>query len=450
MKTKILTLTRNNESYQEKINLFLFSSGKLISLFGSAIYSFGFGLYLLDRTGSGLTFATNMVLYTLPVVFFNPIAGVIADKFNKKTVVVGADLLNGFFLLGIYLLSNRIGLSVYLVYLSTFIMTVLTVFFNIAIESAKPKLVSKKNLVKINSWAQIISSGSYVVGPMVGGLIYAFVDIKLFLLINAYSFILAAILEFFINYQYNITNNTQKIGEKGQDTDGQLKKNMWTNMKEGYQYIFSRQHLRALIYIFISLNFFFNFSIIVPIPYLLNTIWKVDSSIYGIVQGGLPVGMIIGALLVKRVMERVSYSKLLRRINYSTAIGVLAFALPLLVFSGVPDQIFILVYYTILMVLVGLIVSWVDVPVNVLLQQIIPGKILGRVISVKLSIIKIIVPISLLFSGFLINFISPLFLFIIGSLLFALFNLWFFASNSGKKFVSISNENMGSLDTKTG
>ncbi len=54
--------------------------------------------------------------------------------------------------------------------------------------------------------------------------------------------------------------------------------------------------------------------------------------------------MIIGALLVERLMERVSYSKLLKRINYSAAFGVLAFALPLIIFSSAPKQIFMILY----------------------------------------------------------------------------------------------------------
>jgi MFS family permease len=449
MSTKTRSQAERNKRSQENKNLILFSSGKLISLFGTAIYTFAVGLYLLKTTGSGLTFAINIVLYTLPMVLINPIAGVIADRVNKKIVVVGSDLLNGFFLLGVYLLAEKIGLSVSLLYISTFIMTVLAVFFNITIESAKPNLVGGKKLVKINSLARVIESGSHVIGPMVGGLIYAFINIKLFILINACSFILAAILEFFINYQYNKSEESREVGEfsdikdvNDQDIGLHSKKKLWFKMKEGYQYVFSRQHLRALIYIFASLNFFFNFTVIVPLPYLLNTTWQINSTIYGVVQGGLPVGMIIGALLTKRVMARVSYSKLLKRVSYSSGLLVVAFAIPLLVVSGVPDQTFILIYYTILMIMGGVIVSWIDIPANVLLQQIVPGEILGRVLSVKLSIIKIIVPISVMVSGYLVNLISPLYLFLSGAIIFTLFNLWFYTSTSGKKFINVSNKNM--------
>lgn len=230
---------------EENMNLFLFLSGKSISLFGSAIYTFVVGLYLLKVTGSGLTFATNIVLYTLPIVFINPFAGVLADKMDKKVLVVGSDFINGLFLLGIYFLASKIGLSIALVYISTFLMTVLSAFFNIGIEAAKPSLVSKESLVKINSYARVIESISYLIGPVVGGLIFTVVDTKSFILFNAVSFILAAVMEFFINYKFN-KRKGQEIVRENEDIE-----TVWTRLKEGYNYLFARPHLTSLIYIYL-------------------------------------------------------------------------------------------------------------------------------------------------------------------------------------------------------
>ncbi len=429
-------IIKNNNNLENK-NLILFLSGKSISLFGSAIYTFLVGLYLLKTTGSGLTFATNIVLYTLPIVFINPFAGVLADKVNKKKIVVGSDFLNGIYLLGVYILAKRIGLSTYLVYISTFLMTVLSVFFNIGIEAAKPDLVSKESLVKINSLARVIESISHLIGPVVGGLIYVVVDTKMFILINAISFLFAALLELFIDYNFNKYFD----GEKPV-VDNFIHSSIWSKIKEGYNFLFNRSQLKGLVYIFIGLNFFFNFTIIVPLPYLLNTVWKVDSFIYGVVQSGLPIGMILGALLVKKIIKHIEYSILLKKIGFYSSFIVLGFALPIVFISDSPHQIFILFYYTILMIISGMVVSLVDIPASVLLQKIVPGKLLGRVISVKLSIIKIVVPISLLLSGYLLELIPIIIVFLIGSFIFLLFNIFFFISTPGKDFVNVSEVNM--------
>lgn len=360
-----------------------------------------------------------------------------ADKMNKKKVVVGSDLLNGVFLLVIYLLAQKIGLSTFLVYISTFLMTVLSVFFNIGIESAKPNLVKKESLVKINSLARIIESISHLIGPVIGGLIYVVVDTKIFILINAISFLFAALIEYFIDYDYN-----KKPDDQSLVVNKFIYSNVWSKMKEGYDYIFNRSHLRGLVYIFIGLNFFFNFTIIVPLPYLLNSVWKVDSFIYGIVQSGLPIGMILGALSIKKILNCTEYSILLKKIGFYSSLIVLGFALPIVVISDSPSQNFILFYYTLLMIISGIIVSLVDIPASVLLQNIVPEKLLGRVISVKLSIIKIVVPITLLLSGYLLELVPISIIFLIGSIIFLLFNIFFFISTPGKDFINVSEVNM--------
>src|SRR6056297_410185 len=415
---------------EENKNLFLFLSGKSISLFGSAIYTFVVGLYLLKITGSGLTFATNIVLYTLPIVFINPLAGVLADKMNKKVLVIGSDFINGLFIFGIYLFSVKYGLTITVVYISTFLMTVLSAFFNIGIESAKPSLVSKESLVKINSHARVIESISYLIGPVVGGLIYTVIDTKLFILLNAVSFLLAAVLEYFINFKFNNRREEERTRDKSIE-------NVWSKLKEGYTYLFNQPYLKGLIYIFIALNFFFNFTVIVPLPYLLNTIWEVDSTVYGIVQSGLPLGMITGALLVNKVLKNTTYYQLLKKIGFYSAIGVLAFGLPIIFFQGVPNNNFIICYYTILMFLGGMVVSWVDIPASVLLQKVVPERILGRVISVKLSIIKIIVPITLIISGYFLEIMSPIIILLIGASFFLLFNIWFFILRNKKEYAKL-------------
>ncbi len=412
---------------KEKLNLMLFLSGKTISLFGSAIYAFVIGLYLLRTTSSAFSFALNLALYTLPVVLFNPIAGVIADKFDKKILVVGSDLLNGIFLSLIYLIVRNFAFNVYILYFSTFIMTSLTVFFDIALESAKPSLVRKSALVKINSQARVIESLSHILGPLMGGVIYAFIDLEGFILINAVSFLISALIEYFIDYQYNRQIEEEKTKDKDLDT-------FIFRLKEGFYYIFRSNKLKALVYIFAALNFFFNFTLIVPLPYLLNTIWDIDPNKYGIIQAALPVGMITGALLTEKIMEKVNYNILIKNINFISAVGAAAFALPIILFQNPPASNFILGYYSFLMFLSGISVAWIDVPANVIIQKIVPQNILGRVLSVKMSIIKIIVPISLLISSLTLKFIEVEYMFISGALIFLTFNILFFSSAVGKKF----------------
>ena len=427
---------------RENLNLAFFSGGKLISLFGSAVYTFAVGLHLLEITSSGLNFALNIILYTLPIIFVNPIAGIAADRFNKKIIVIGSDLINAVFLSAVYIITFKITFSPIIIYLSTFSINVLAAFFNVAIESAKPSLVGKEKLYNINSTSRIIESASHLLGPVVGGVVYSLFDIRAFILINALSFFLSAVLEYFIDYEYNIKEESQKtisnLAFEGKDSSE--KKSLIENIKMAYNYIISHKYLKGLLLIFAALNFFFNFSVIVPVPYLLNTIWKIDSSLYGIIQAAFPAGMISGALIVKKVVNNYSYSGLLKRISYTIVFMVPAFSAPLLIFSSRPAQPFILVYYLILMYLSGVVVSWVDIPANTIIQKIVPDELLGRVISLNLSIIKIIVPLSLLLSGYFLDMLSPVNITLSAALIFLIFNLYFYNSKIGIDFMNLELE----------
>ena len=75
----------NKNRNQELRNICLYSIAKTVSLFGSSIYSFALGLYVLQITGSALNFAITLILGTIPMIVMNPFAGVIADKVDKKT-----------------------------------------------------------------------------------------------------------------------------------------------------------------------------------------------------------------------------------------------------------------------------------------------------------------------------------------------------------------------------
>jgi hypothetical protein len=88
----------------------------------------------------------------------------------------------------------------------------------------------------------------------------------------------------------------------------------------------------------------------------------------------------------------------------------------------------------------GIMSSWVDIPLNVLLQKQVPNELLGRVLSVLISLVKIVVPIGLILSGYLLNYLSPLYLFIIGALFITIFNTIFFKSTLGKDFQQLNHK----------
>lgn len=414
-------------------NLYLYSTGKTISVFGSAIYSFALGLYVLKLTGSSLSFAVTLMLGVVPMIIINPFAGVIADKFNKKKLVVSMDLLNGLMLVCVYVLSIRYELNLTLIYITTFLLTVFSTFFGVGIESAKPNMVTEKMLMNLNSISKIIDSVSLISGPMVGGIVFVVLDIKIFILINGISFIFSGLLMIFINFKLTNNQSNERIINK--------KINFITDIKEGFHYLLEKKTIIGIFSILISLNFFLGFTMNVPLPYIINTVLKLSSKQFGIIQGSFPVGMIFGALFVKKVLEKTNYTKLLKDICISLSILMITSGIPVLLKGIYFDSTIYLIYYCGTMFLFGVLIAFIDLPISYTLQKEIPDEFRGRVMSIGISIGKTMLPVAMILSGVLLKVVPSYFILFTGGILFLLINMLINKKNSNKVKVELSVEN---------
>ncbi|HDR6312480.1 TPA: MFS transporter [Bacillus cereus] len=404
----------NKKSNQELRNICLYSIAKTVSIFGSSIYSFALGLYVLQITGSALNFAITLILGTIPMIVMNPFAGVIADKVDKKKLVVCMDLLSGCLLIAVYIVSSYYGLNLFFIYTTTFLMTVFTTFFGIGLEAAKPNIVSKDRLMSINSISKIIDSISLILGPMIGGIVFAVFDIKTFIIINGISFILSGISILFINF---------KLFEQNINEECSIREiHFIKDIKEGYSYLMERKSLKNTFSILISLNFFLGFSVTVPLPYIINTVLNLSSKQFGIIQGTFPLGMIVGAILVKKITDRFSYSYLLKKISFMLAIFMIVSGIPVLFKSIEVNNIVFVTMYCAIMFFVGLTIALIDIPLIYFMQKEIPDEYRGRVLSIGLSLGKMMQPIALALSGLLLNHIPAYTLPIGGGIVFLILN----------------------------
>ncbi|PFL63279.1 MFS transporter [Bacillus cereus] len=400
----------NKKRNKELRNICLYSIAKIVSIFGSSMYSFALGLYVLQITGSALNFAITLILGTIPMIVMNPFAGVIADKVDKKNLVVCMDLLSGFLLIAVYILSSYYGLNLFTIYTTTFLMTVFTTFFGIGLEAAKPNIVSKERLMSINSISKIIDSVSLILGPMLGGIIFSVFNIKTFIIINGISFILSGIALLFIHFklfEYNINEENSKRGV-----------NFIIDIKEGFSYLLEKESLKNTFHILISFNFFLGFAVTVPLPYIINTVLNLSSKQFGIIQATFPVGMIIGAIVVKKITDRFSYSYLLKKLSSMLSVFMIILGIPVLFKSFEVNDLVFVITYCVVMIFLGFIIALIDIPLIYFMQNEIPDEYRGRVLSIGLSIGKMMLPIAMALSGLLLNYIPAYTIPIVGGFLY--------------------------------
>ncbi len=394
----------------EFINIALFSTGKAVSMFASAIYSFAIGLYVLNLTGSALNYATTIMLSVLPMIVISPFAGVLADKVSKRAIIVGMDLANGVLFFILYQISIAGGLGLATIYISTILLSVFTSFFSITFEATKPNLVSPNSRLKLNSISKLIDSSTAILGPVFGGIMYALVDIKLFILINSISFILSAISELFIDYNFHADETTS-------DNPPFMK-----HIRSGFKYMKESKVLREAFMLFVVLNFLLGFSVNVPLPYIINESLGLPSVVFGLVNSMIPVGLIIGTLSLGKIIKNTSYRSLLILTSCILAILSSFVGLPLLLKAS--QSIYVYgIYYSVLCILIGIGIAYVDIPVITIMQDEIPSNLRGVVFGLTLSLVKIVLPLSLILSGYLVGHIPVSILPMVGGFIALLYPL---------------------------
>jgi len=289
-------------------------------------------------------------------------------------------------------------------------MTVFTTFFVIGLEAAKPNIVSKERLMSINSISKIIDSVSLILGPMLGGIIFSVFNIKTFIIINGISFILSGIALLFIHFklfEYNINEENSKRGV-----------NFIIDIKEGFSYLLEKESLKNTFHILISFNFFLGFAVTVPLPYIINTVLNLSSKQFGIIQATFPVGMIIGAIVVKKITDRFSYSYLLKKLSSMLSVFMIILGIPVLFKSFEVNDLVFVITYCVVMIFLGFIIALIDIPLIYFMQNEIPDEYRGRVLSIGLSIGKMMLPIAMALSGLLLNYIPAYTIPIVGGFLY--------------------------------
>lgn len=397
---------------KEKRNLYLFSMGKAVSLLGTYIYNFAVSLYILKITGSGTSFALSILLGTLPRVILSPIAGSVSDRVNRRKMIVLLDITSGVTVLLLFLQSILFGIHIPFIYLTTFILSGISTFFNNCFLSALPRLVSDKSLFKINSYNRAIDSGSSILGPVLAGMVFGFVSLQLFLFINGISFILSALSELFIDFDYNISKEEEKPSES------MSLRVIWKDAKEVITFIKGNPILSLILPFSMTFNFLISACLTVILPFQINTVLGLSSAEYGIVEGSFSVGMLTAALLISRLPEKNNKRR-------GLSLGLVGMGISLMI-MGVPgfpvfnqlSKVAIFIVYVVMAVIFAFFLLYIDLPLGVLIQRSIPGTMLGRVMGIIGTLASSLIPIGIILAGLTLEIIPAYLIFIITGLYF--------------------------------
>lgn len=168
-------------------------AGQAVSQVGSSAVQFALIWYLAQETASPAAMGLAGLAAFLPGALLSPAAGIVADRHNRKRVCIAADLAAGIMASAFALAMGAWGISVAAVIALLAARAAATSFQAPAMQAMVPQIVPAESLVEAGGMSQAISSASYVLGPVVGGLLFAALPLPVILVTDLVGALVAAI-----------------------------------------------------------------------------------------------------------------------------------------------------------------------------------------------------------------------------------------------------------------
>ena len=171
--------------------------GQIVSLFGNAILRFALPLYLLRETGSAALFGAVGAAAFVPAVLCSPIGGVVADRVNKRNIMVCLDFATAGLVLAFALLLGRVPL-VPLMVGCLMLLYGIAGAYQPAVQASIPLLAGPERLTSANAVINMVGTLSSLLGPVIGGVLFGAFGIRPILWVSVGCFFLSAVMELFI------------------------------------------------------------------------------------------------------------------------------------------------------------------------------------------------------------------------------------------------------------
>lgn len=276
--------------------------GQIISLFGNAAIRFALPLYLLNQTGSSVLYGTVTACAFIPTILLSPIGGLIADRVNKRNIMVVLDFATAALILGFSLLLDRMDLIVLLA-VTLMLLYGIAGAYQPSVQASIPVLVEQGHFMKANSIINTISSFANLIGPVLGGILYSTYGLRPLLRVCMACFLLSAVMELFI-----------RIPFEKQEKEGNIWNIIKADFSESIRFIRKeRPEVGKGLIVVCGINLFLSAMITVGLPYIITEVFDFEAGqanrLYGFAEGALAAGGIAGGICAGIFSEKFSIQK---------------------------------------------------------------------------------------------------------------------------------------------
>ncbi|WP_409294861.1 MFS transporter [Peribacillus sp. SCS-26] len=361
-----------------------FLGGKFISFFGDQIYMLALPLLVYELTASPIAMGITAAAEKLPLYLY-PFAGVIADRFQRKRIIILCDAVRALILGAVGLLYYAHILSFWHIAIAALASGLFSLLHNAAGFAVIPSLVKDKDkLLKVNSIDESLFNGAILLGPAAGGILISLFSPALAILVNAASFIFSA---------WTVSRITEE--QAGCKANGSMNaKSILMDLKEGFQYVLNSKAL-LVTNAALMISTFGTTMFLTQIIIYLKSIQISDVQIGFILSAG-GGGALLGAFIPVLLPEKFSRKKILVITQALGGLSIICFGLS-------SSWLFVCAAN-----LAGVAAASVINPIiRTIRQNSTPIGLLGRVQAISRFMGWLLIPAAALLSGHAASYFDP-------------------------------------------
>ncbi|MDE6950833.1 MAG: MFS transporter [Lachnospiraceae bacterium] len=364
--------------------------GQIISLFGNAAIRFALPLYLLNQTGSSALYGAVTACAFVPAILLSPVGGIVADRVNKRNIMVALD----FFTAGVITVFSLLygtGNLVLLITVTLMLLYGIAGAYQPSVQASIPALVSREKFMSANSVVNIINSFSALLGPVLGGLLYSAYGLGPVLWVSILCFVLSAVMELFIRIPF---------------TKREIAESMWKTVKDdfGESIRFIRREEPVIgkgLLMVCGINLFLSAMLTVGLPYIVTEVLPLDQTLAkrlcGYAEGALAAGGLTGGICAGIFAEKLEIRKAGNLIIGCT-VCVFPMGMTMLLSSSAMVNYLVMVVSCFFIMVCSTVFA---VQMISFVQAETPADLIGKVIAVMLTVSMCAQPLGNVMYGFL-------------------------------------------------
>jgi len=278
-------MTNQTTSYGLRA-FFIIWISQLVSLVGSQLTSFALGVWVYDETKSVLLLSVTQIAFAAPQVILSPLAGVLADRWDRRLSMIVSDFGAGLAVLAAAILYLTNHLQPWMVIPINFWMASFIALMWPAYTASITLLVPREQYGRANGFVQLGEALTQIAGPALAGVLYVSIRLGNMALIDFASYLFSvALLILFVRIP------RPPHTEEGRQTKGSV----WQEMRFGWEYVTARRGLFSLMLFFLTINFLGGIMNPLFTPLILDN-WEAD--VLGYLSTIMGVGMLVGTLVM--------------------------------------------------------------------------------------------------------------------------------------------------------